>query len=293
MRNVIHKIGVFMEMIKFEHTIFALPFAFLGTILATFGEGNGWPTWLQVLWVLLAMTGARSAAFGFNRILDRHIDAKNPRTAKRAIPAGLLSVKSVWLFSIFSVLLMLVSASQLAPLALTLSPVAVFFLVFYSLTKRFTWLCHVVLGVTIALAPLGGWLAVTGELPLPAWILFIIVATWICGFDILYATQDEAFDRSERLYSIPSVFGVVQALRIAKGFHFVTAVCLIALYVNMHLHIWYLISAIICIGILIYEHALLKPNDMSRLQVAFFTMNGLISIILFVGTVIDLGVRSF
>ena len=283
--------AAYLEMIKVEHTVFALPFAFLGTFLAAYSMTGSWPAWSVIGWVLVAMTGARSAAFGINRIFDRHIDARNPRTAKRAIPAGLLSVRSVWVFTVISFLLMLLAAAQLNPLALKLSPVAVFLLVIYSLTKRFTWLCHVILGITIALAPLGGWLAVSGELPTAAWVLFVLVASWIAGFDILYATQDESFDRAERLHSIPSRFGTVRSLQIAKWFHLLTVVCMFGMISFVSLGWAYLAGAILCTIILIYEHAMLKPDDMSRLQVAFFTMNGLISTILFVSTLLDLGVR--
>ncbi|HZG77204.1 MAG TPA: UbiA-like polyprenyltransferase, partial [Paenibacillus sp.] len=225
-----NKVKVFLEMIKFEHTIFALPFAYMGAILAAVASQGTLPSWSDVGWVTLAMVGARSAAMGLNRVIDAAFDKENPRTALRAIPAGLLSKKEVLIFIAISFVLLFYAAGRLNPLCVKLLPIAVFFLTFYSYTKRFTWLCHVVLGLTIGLAPLGGWIAVTGSADGIAFVLYAAVAFWIAGFDILYACQDTEFDREKGLHSIPSRFGVARALLIARAFHVVTAAGLVAVW---------------------------------------------------------------
>ncbi|MEK5644078.1 4-hydroxybenzoate octaprenyltransferase [Paenibacillus rhizosphaerae] len=285
------KIGIFLEMIKIEHTLFALPFAFMGAILGSVVVNGHLPSWAQIGWVLLAMFGARSAAFGLNRMIDQVIDKKNPRTANRAIPAGLLKSAEVILFTVVCFLLLLWAAYELSPLALKLLPIAVFFLVIYSYTKRFTWLCHIVLGLTIALAPLGGWVAVTNEIDWPSIVLYVSVAFWTAGFDIIYAIQDIDFDRKEGLYSIPARFGVRKSLLIARYFHFITAIGFVILFFTTELSWWYFGGMLIAYIILFYEHFILSPNDMSKLQVAFFTMNSVLSILVFVFTLIDLVVQ--
>ncbi|NMO96970.1 UbiA-like polyprenyltransferase [Paenibacillus lemnae] len=285
------KIGVYLEMIKVEHTLFALPFAVMGALMGSAVVFGALPSWAEIAWIFLAMFGARSAAFGLNRLADQYIDARNPRTAKRAIPAGLLKPGEVIIFVILSFIVFFWAAAELDPFAFRLLPIAVFFLVIYSYTKRFTWLCHVVLGLTTSLAPLGGWVAVTGQMDWKAIVFYIALAFWTAGFDVVYACQDEDFDRKEGLHSIPSRFGLHKALWFARGFHILTAVGFIVLWLVTPLGLWYLAGAMIACGILFYQHYILSPKDMSRLQTAFFTMNSTLSIILFVFTCIDLVVK--
>lgn len=285
------KVKIFLEMIKFEHTVFALPFAFIGALLGAQVMENRFPGWLEVFWILVAMVGARSAAMGLNRLIDKLIDLKNPRTAMRALPAGLLSSKEVILFIIISFILLFVAASQLQPLAMQLLPIAVFFLVFYSYTKRFTWLCHLVLGLTIGLAPLGAWVAVSGEISWTAIVLYLSIAFWIAGFDIIYATQDYQYDRDHGLYSIPARFGIAPALYISRAFHAVTGIGFISLFWLTDLSWVYLLGTAVALLILFYEHFIIHPQDMSRLNTAFFTMNGVLSMVLFLFTLVDLAVN--
>ncbi|MCR8842965.1 putative 4-hydroxybenzoate polyprenyltransferase [Paenibacillus sp. SC116] len=283
-----NKIKIILEMIKFEHTLFALPFAFMGSILGAMTLQSRMPSWTEIGWVLVAMIGARSAAMALNRVIDAAYDAKNPRTAKRAIPAGLLKFGEVIVFTIVSFGLLIWAAYQLQPLSFVLLPIAVFMLVFYSFTKRFTWLCHVILGFTIALAPLGGWVAVTNVVDWTAMVFFLTVAFWTAGFDIVYACQDYEFDKKEGLHSIPVRFGIAKSLMIARGFHIVTAVGFISLTFMTELSWLYLIGTLIAAGLMIYEHLIVKPNDLTRLNTAFFTMNGVLSVVVFVFSLLDL-----
>lgn len=285
------KIGTYLEMIKVEHTLFALPFAFMGALLGSVVVFNHLPSWGDIGWIFLAMFGARSAAFGLNRLTDQYIDAKNPRTVGRAIPAGLLKPIEVILFIILSFGVFFWATAELDSFAFRLLPIAIFMLIFYSYTKRFTWLCHVVLGLTTALAPLGGWVAVTGQVDYKAIIFYVALAFWTAGFDVIYACQDQDFDSDEGLYSIPSRFGLNKALWFARGFHVITAVGFIILFVVTPLSWWYLIGMIIACGILFYQHYILSPRDMSKLQTAFFTMNSTLSIVLFAFTLVDLVVK--
>ncbi|GIP32389.1 UbiA-like polyprenyltransferase [Paenibacillus sp. J2TS4] len=285
---MLNKVKIFLDMIKFEHTLFALPFAYMGALLGAFVMFGAFPSWGQIGWVTAAMVGARSAAMGLNRLIDRTIDKKNPRTAGRAIPAGLLSSKEVYVFILISFVVLFIAASQLNPLAMKLMPIAVFFLVFYSYTKRFTWSCHIILGLTIALAPLGGWVAVTGEITWTALIFYVAIAFWTAGFDVIYACQDMEFDRDEGLHSIPSRFGVAKALWIARSFHLITAIGLGALFFITDLSWIYFIGLLISYLILFYEHWIVSPKDLSRLNTAFFTMNGVLSVVVFIFTLIDL-----
>ena len=282
------KIAIFLEMIKFEHTLFALPFAFMGSILGSVVVNHHLPSWAQIGWILLAMVGARTAAMSLNRLIDAAIDKKNPRTEGRAIPAGLLKIGEVVLFTIVSFGLLFWAASELEPLAMRLLPIAVFFLVFYSYTKRFTWLCHVVLGLTIALAPLGGWVAVTNNADWSAIVFYLTVAFWTAGFDIIYACQDYEFDKAQGLHSIPVRFGLKGALWIARGFHILTAIGFISLYLMTDLSWMYFAGMIIAYAILFYEHKLVKPHDLSKVNTAFFSMNGILSVVVFVFTFLDL-----
>lgn len=285
---MIRKIGIIFEMIKFEHTVFALPFAFMGAILGTVVMEQRLPTWAEIGWITLAMFGARSAAMSLNRLIDKAIDLRNPRTEKRALPAGLLKSAEVLLFIIVSFVMLFVATANLAPIALKLMPIAVALLVLYSYTKRFTWLCHIVLGFTIGLSPLGGWVAVTGQFDLAAWLLYITVALWIAGFDIIYATQDFEYDRNAGLHSIPARFGIEGALWIARSLHVVTAIGFISLFWLTDLSWMYLLGTLISIALLFYQHWLVKPNDLSRVQTAFFGMNGTLSVVLFLFTIADL-----
>jgi len=237
------------------------------------------------------MVGARSAAMALNRLIDRRFDAENPRTAMRALPAGLLKVGEVLLFIIVSFVVLFVAAFQLNMLAVKLLPIAVFFLVLYSYTKRFTWACHLVLGIAIGLAPLGGWVATTGQVDWLGLLLFASVALWTAGFDVIYACQDAEFDRKRGLYSIPSYFGIARALKLARFFHIITIAGFIALFFITSLHIWFAIGVIIAAAILVYEHRLISPNDLSKLNTAFFTMNGILSVVVFSFTLLDLVMR--
>lgn len=287
------KVGVFLQMIKFEHTVFALPFAFMGALLGSVVMFGTLPSWAQIGWVVIAMFGARSAAMGLNRLIDRISDAKNPRTAGRAIPAGLLKVGEVIIFIGISFFLLFWAAFNLNPLSAKLLPIAVFLLVFYSFTKRFTWACHLILGLTIALAPLGGWVAVTGTVDWTAMIFYFTIVFWTAGFDIIYSCQDVEFDTKEGLYSIPVRFGVPRALDIAKVFHFLTGIGFVSLLFITDLSWWYVAGMLIAYIILFYEHHIVSPSDLSRLQTAFFTMNGVLSIVVFSFTLIDLVVQFY
>lgn len=269
-----------LEMIKFEHTVFALPFAMSGMILGYTGGIAPGP--LTILYTVLAFIGARSAAMTLNRLIDANIDALNPRTSIRAIPKGLISKRSALVFAILSFALMIAAATQLPPLCLALSPIAVFWLSFYSFTKRFTWLCHIVLGIALGGASLGGWVAAGGDLAQPPpWILSLAVTTWVAGFDLIYACQDVDFDREQKLNSMPARFGIAKALLISRFLHVITAASLIALGLVMQLHMPYFVGVVIVCAMLVYEHSLVKPDDLSKVNAAFFTVNGVISILCF------------
>lgn len=290
-KQEMNKLKIIFEMIKFEHTIFALPFAYMGAILGSIVVNGSWPTLPQLFWTTLAMVGARSAAMALNRVIDRFIDSNNPRTVTRAIPAGLLSAKEVYVFIIGSFVLLFIASFQLNMLAVKLMPIAVFVLVLYSYTKRFTWTCHLVLGAAIGLAPLGGWVATTGQVDLVGLLLFFTVALWTAGFDVIYACQDIEFDKRNGLFSIPSRFGLASALKLARFLHFVTVIGFIVLYFAAGLKLWFAIGIIIAASILIYEHRLVSPTDLSKLNTAFFTMNGILSVVVFVFTLIDLVIK--
>lgn len=285
---MIKKIKIILEMIKFEHTLFALPFAFLGAVVGSIIINDSWPTLHQWIWITLAMVGARSAAMSLNRVIDAQIDKNNPRTATRAIPAGLISKLEALLFIAASFALLFFSAFQLNLLAVYLLPVAVFFLVVYSYTKRFTWACHIFLGITIGIAPLGGWVGATGTLTWDAILIFIAVAFWTAGFDVIYATQDASYDKEVGLYSIPSYFGIKKALLIAKGFHILSFIAMIGVFFTSPLGWIYLVGVFIAGGIMVYEHSLVSENDLSKVNVAFFTMNGIISVVMLVFAIGDL-----
>ena len=266
-------------MIKIEHTLFALPFAFLGAVLAA----NGLPTLRQLLWITIAMVGARSAAMAFNRIADREIDGRNPRTAARAIPAGLLSSSFVWVFTIVSALVFVLAAAMLNRLTLLLAPIALGSVLLYSLTKRFTQFSHIVLGWCLAIAPTGAWIAVKGQFgsPVPL-LLSLIVLLWTAGFDILYACQDYEFDRKEGLHSIPATIGIPRALWVSRGLHAGAFLALIALYMVSGLGVFALTGVLATGALLVYQHRLVRSDDLSRLNAAFFTTNAFVSVILLI-----------
>jgi 4-hydroxybenzoate polyprenyltransferase len=276
------RITVFLEMIKFSHTIFALPFALTGALLAA----RGIPSGEKLFWIVMAMVGARTAAMGLNRLIDAEIDARNPRTAGRAIPAGLLGKGSVAGFIALSVLLLLYAAARLNPLCLWLSPVALFFLVLYSYCKRFTSLAHIVLGLCLGAAPVGAWIAVRGSVEPAPVLLGLAVLFWVAGFDILYALQDLEFDRGAGLHSIPVVLGVSGSLRLSRIFSVVMVALLVVVHLLLHLGPFFLGGIVLSAALLAYEQWLLRDGDLSRLDMAFFTMNGYISIIIFTATLL-------
>ena len=266
-------------MIKIEHTLFALPFALLGALLAA----NGLPTLRQVLWIIVAMVGARSAAMAFNRIADRDFDARNPRTANRAIPAGLLSVGFVWAFTILAAAVFMLAAAMLNRLTLILAPVALASVLLYSLTKRWTQFSHLVLGWCLSIAPTGAWIAVRGEIGSAAPLLLsLVVLLWTAGFDVLYACQDYDFDRREGLRSIPARIGIPRALWISRALHAAAFAALVGLYVATGLGPLAFVGVIATGALLIYQHRLVRADDLGRLNAAFFTTNAFVSVILLV-----------
>ncbi len=277
-----------LDMIKFEHTIFALPFAFLGMLLAA----KGLPAWRTVLWIVVAMVGARSAAMGFNRLADRRIDAANPRTVDRALPEGRVSPAFVVVFVAASCALLVFAASRLDPLALKLSPLALFILLGYSYTKRFTSWSHLVLGLALAGAPLGAWIAVRGDVTAVPLTLAAAVLLWVGGFDILYALQDREFDRGAGLHSIPVRFGERGAFWISGLCHFGMLALLAwlpSLYPGLGWIYWLGVGG--CAALLAYQHWVVRPGDLSRLNAAFFQANGLLAVWLFAATAADLWLR--
>jgi 4-hydroxybenzoate polyprenyltransferase len=264
-----------VDAIKLEHTVFALPFAFISMVLAA----GGWPGGRVVLWVTLAMVGARTCAMAANRVIDRMIDALNPRTAGRHLPRGLLRAWDLRVLAVAGAALMFAAAWQLNPLCLGLAPLALVFLVGYSYTKRFTWLSHWILGFTDGIAAGGGWIAVRGEFGAPALVLWFGLMVWIAGFDLIYACQDVDFDRAHGLHSFPARFGIPAALTMARVNHGLTALALAALGGITGLGVFYWIGWLAVVGLLVYEHSLVSPRDLSRLDMAFFNVNGYIALI--------------
>ncbi|MFN7998661.1 MAG: UbiA-like polyprenyltransferase [Bryobacteraceae bacterium] len=276
------RIRLTLEMIKFEHSVFALPFALTGALLAirdgglTFAEA-----WIKIAWIVIAMVGARSAAMAFNRLVDSPIDARNPRTRTRHIPAGLLSRGFTWGFVAVSALVFLLAARQLNQLCFRLGPVALGIVFFYSFTKRFTSFSHLVLGFALGVAPAAAWIAIRGSLdPRILW-LTAAVTFWTGGFDIIYACQDYEFDSVEGLFSLPRRLGIAGALLVARLLHLLMVACLLALVHTLHLGFLSMVGVAAVTGLLVYEHTLVKPNDLSRVDAAFFTMNGYVSMLFF------------
>jgi 4-hydroxybenzoate polyprenyltransferase len=262
-------------MVKFSHTLFALPFALAGAVLAA-GE-VGWH-WHQPAWIVVAMVGARNAAMGFNRLVDQRFDAINPRTAQRELPRCSLSRSAVWAMTVGLSALFIFAAAQLNPLCGILSPLALAIVLGYSFTKRFTWLSHLVLGLALAIAPVGGWLAVSGSFSPTAWLLAAAVLAWVAGFDVIYACQDVGFDRRAGLHSIPARFGVGRALRIAQLLHAAALFALAAVGRSAGVHPIYWAGWLAIGGLMIWQHQLVRATDLSRVQAAFFHANGAISV---------------
>lgn len=285
---VLHNLRTTLEMIKWEHSVFALPFALCGAMLAA----RGIPSTHQIVWIIVAMVAARSAAMAFNRLADASIDAANPRTRTRALPTGNLTPAFVATFIVISSIIFIVSASRLNPLALWLSPVALAVLLLYSYTKRVTRWSHLVLGFALGIAPAAAWIAVRGSLDPRILLLTAAVTFWVGGFDVLYACQDFDFDRQSGLHSIPRYFGIGASLWIARIFHLIMVVLLLALVAVFGMGKLALCGVLAVICLLLYEHSLVKPNDLSKLNAAFFTMNGVVSVVFFLFVAADLLVRS-
>ncbi len=280
--GIVGRLKTYMELIKVEHTIFALPFALTAALMAA----NGFPTFYQLFWITVALFGARTAAMSLNRAIDAEIDARNPRTASRHIPRGLVKRSEAFVLAFVGFAIMVYAAYKLNRLALELSPVAIFVLTLYSFTKRFTALCHVVLGVAVALAPLGAWVAVRGTIDFPAVILSLSVAFWVAGFDIIYALQDVEFDRREGLYSIPAKLGERGALLISRLFHLLTLAGLILVGFLEGMGVFYYLGLLISTVFMVKEH-ILVTRDRSKIGYAFFNLNGYISLTVFFFTLLD------
>jgi 4-hydroxybenzoate polyprenyltransferase len=279
---LVKRLRLTLEMIKFEHSVFALPFALTGALLA-FREG-GFATgeiWRKLLWIVVAMVGARSAAMAFNRLVDSDIDARNPRTRMRHLPAGLLSRGFAWAFVAVTSAFFVFASGQLNPLCFHLSPLALAIVFFYSFTKRFTSFSHLVLGLSLGIAPAAAWIAVRGSLdPRILW-LTAAVMFWTAGFDVIYSCQDYEFDIAEGLASVPRMMGIAGALHVSQAMHVLMVVCLLALVYTLHLGALALAGVGAVMALLLYEHSLVKPNDLSRVNAAFFTMNGYVSVLFF------------
>jgi 4-hydroxybenzoate polyprenyltransferase len=275
------KLAHVVDAVKFEHTVFALPFAYIAMVLAA----GGWPGAWTVIWVTAAMVGARTCAMATNRVVDRMIDARNPRTAGRHLPRGLLGALEMKLLAAAGAALMFVAGAMLNPLCLALAPLALVFLVGYSYTKRFTWTSHWILGFTDGIAAAGGWIAVRGRFDPPALVLWFALTVWIAGFDLIYACQDVEFDRAHGLHSVPARFGMVAALWIARLNHLLTAAALALLGALTGLGPLYWLGWLVVAALLIYEHSLVSARDLSRLDMAFFNVNGYIAVVVLVATV--------
>ena len=283
MHSIAEKIVLYLRMIKFPHSIFALPFAFTGAIIAA----DGIPPLKKIFWITIAMVGARSGAFGLNRIIDRKIDQANPRTSNRELPKGVIRVSEAAIFTIASFTILILAAYMLNPLCLKLSPIALAVLFMYSYTKRFTWATHFFLGLALSAAPVGAWIAVRGTFDLAILPMGIAVVFWLAGFDTLYALHDIEFDKSHGLYSIPVRFGIKKALILARIFHLIAFLMLVCTGFLFPLDIFYWLGMAVVAGLFVYEHSLVREDDLSRLNIAFFNMNGYISMAVFVFTFID------
>ncbi len=282
------KIGILLEMIKFKLTIFAMPFAFMGAFLA----GDGLPQLSVFVWIIVAMIGARTCAMGFNRIVDRKYDGANPRTADRAIPAGQVKLVEAWTMVILSGALFFFACFNLNTLTLQLAPLALSLTLFYSLTKRFTSFCHVVLGAALAFSPLGGWVAVSGTLANYPYALSLGVLFWVAGFDTIYACLDADFDKGARLYSLPAKIGREKAFKVAGFLHITAFLLFVVTGLQAQLNYFYYIGLGFAAAALFYQHRLVRPTDLSRIHAAFFSMNGFISVVLFLATWLSLATTT-
>jgi len=287
MANFLNNLGNYFSLVKFAHTVFAMPFALIGFTLAVSGTGHQFNLRLLVL-VVLCMIFARNAAMGFNRLADRKFDSLNPRTDKREIPAGKISTKAATLFVSANAILFIVASGLINRLTLILSPVALLIILGYSLTKRITFLCHFILGLGLSLAPTGAYISVTGAFSIIPLIYSLIVLTWVGGFDIIYALQDDEFDRRHNLHSIPSAAGRKKALIVSVAVHFITFLMVIAAGLAGHGNILYWTGAVIFTVLLIWQHLLVKPDDLSRVTIAFQTTNGVASIVFALFVILDL-----
>jgi 4-hydroxybenzoate polyprenyltransferase len=280
---VLKRLRMTLDMIKFEHSVFALPFALTGALLAFRESGFAIPNlWQKLLWIVVAMVGARSAAMAFNRLVDSSIDARNPRTRARHIPAGMLSRTFAWAFVVVSSAIFFLAAWALNPFCLFLAPFALAIVFFYSFTKRFTSFAHLVLGFSLGMAPAAAWIAIRGQLDLPILWLTAAVMFWTAGFDIIYSCQDYEFDTAEGLFSVPRFLGIGGALLVARLFHIAMVVSLLMLVRSLDLGSLALAGVGAIVALLIYEHSLVKAHDLSRVNAAFFTMNGYVSVLFFV-----------
>ena len=287
----------YLSLVKFSHTIFALPFAFIGFVLGAQYLQNQQIEFenieLKFFLVLVCMVTARSAAMAFNRYLDRHFDKLNPRTAIREIPSGIIKAEKALLFIIMNVVLFITATFFINTICFYLSPIALFVILFYSYTKRFTFLCHLVLGIGLSLAPIGAFLAVTGVFNMVPLLFSFAVVFWVSGFDIIYALQDIEFDKSQSLYSIPSYWGLSKALNIARALHVICAGFVIAAFFLGGFHIVYLGGLFVFIGMLIYQHSIVKPHDLRKVNIAFMTANGIASIVFSIFVIADILMSTF
>ncbi len=280
---IIQKTADYLKFIKFSHSVFAFPFAFTAALIAA----DGIPAVYQIFWITVGMVSGRSGAMGMNRIIDRKIDALNPRTENREIPKGIIKTSEALFFTIISFAILLFTAYKLNPLCFKIAPLVIFVLFTYSFTKRFTWLCHVILGIALSLAPLSAWIAVKGTFDLKILPLCLAVMFWVAGFDVIYGLLDMEFDKKQGLYSIPKAFGIETSLWISRVSHLITIGLLLSLVPIFNLSNLYIIGVLIAAGLMLYEHSLVKSTDLSKLNIAFFNMNGYISITVFIFTLFN------
>ena len=286
------RIKIYLELVKFEHTVFALPFAYSGLFLASRVELGTWfPGFVTLFWVTLAMIGARTSAMALNRVIDAAIDARNPRTAMRHVPRGAVKPLEGYALAAISLLVLALAAAQLNPLCLTLMPIAVVFLVLYPYTKRYTWLCHLWLGITDGAAAAGGYIAITGRFDATAWLLWLVVIFWMVGLDVIYATQDYDFDRANGINSIPQRFGIATGLEIAKISHAMMWALLLAVGIVAGSHWIYFIGVIIMGAILVYEHAIVNPKDLTKVNEAFFNANTWLALTMIASVMLEVILR--
>lgn len=280
-------VGTFASLVRFQHTIFALPFALAGALMAH----QDWPRVVVLWWILVAMVGARSLAMALNRVIDARIDAMNPRTAGRDLPQGRLTRRQVAVFCALSMAALLIAVSQLPPLTWYLWPIPVLGFVAYPYAKRVTWLCHLVLGVVIGIAPVGAWIAVTGHIALAPVMLWCGIATWMFGFDVIYALMDIEFDRAHGIYSVPARFGPERALIIARSMHVLTAVCFVLAGLFAGSGLLYFVGVALCAVVLVIENIVVDPTDMRRIQAAFGTANGVLAMVFIAFVILDIAVQ--